>query len=168
MTPLEERAVLPFYLKMMGLNATSADSPTNGGLWTSLVRAGRTTDTFDVKWLLNVGAWRPVVMGAWFSLRFSATQVGIELRRAMQHSAGSLTAPPLATACLLVTGTDSLPELTDYVQTALADGSEKFVSAAIESLGATAPLAITDSHRTSLRAMIDCGVRLRHDLTYDG
>ena len=52
MNPLEERAVLPFYLKMMGLNARSNAA----ALWGELVTAGNALTIADAKWLLNV--WR--------------------------------------------------------------------------------------------------------------
>ena len=72
MTPLEERAVLPFYLEMMGLNALHLSF----GLWPELVTAAKAVTLDDAKWLLRVGAWRPVVMGAWFSVRFPAAEIG--------------------------------------------------------------------------------------------
>lgn len=167
MSPLEERAVLPFYLKMMGLNAIWTDpvAAMDDEARTRLIHIGRSIDLLDVKWLLNVGAWRPVVMGAWFSLRFSATEIGTDLRHAMRASAGSLTAPPLATACVLVVGTTSLPDLEHYVQNDPGqDGSARFVAAAAERLGSKPTAAITDdSYRDRLGEMLDLGTRLQSE-----
>src|SRR3954471_20134945 len=92
MDPVEERLVLPFYLKMMRENAIEGASE----LWGSLVIAGREAELDEVQRLLRLGAWRPVVMGAWFSLRFTADQVGQDLLGAIDRCFGSLAAPPLA------------------------------------------------------------------------
>lgn len=62
MDPLEERLVLPFYLKMMGLNAPHHSA----ALWDGLVTAGRAASLGEVLQLLAPAHWRPVVMGTWF------------------------------------------------------------------------------------------------------
>ena len=161
--------MLPFYLQMMGLNAVRTDPelPSVDDLWPELVPAGRSVDLLDAKWLLNVGAWRPVVMGAWFSLRFSTAEIGVELRRAMERSLGSLTAPPLATACVLVAGVESLPELEHYVRTDPGDdGSAQFVAAAMEHLGALPPTPVSDgAYRERVQEMLTLGIRLLHDMS---
>ena len=170
MNELEQRAVAPFYLKLTGLNAVRR----NGGAQASddtqraeLVVAGRTVDLFDAKWLLNVGAWRPVVMGAWFSLQFDKAEIGTELRQAMRSSAGSLTAPPLATACVLLLGSESLPDLDHYASTDPgSDGSAQFVGAAMQFLGATPPIELfDDSQHARVLEMLRYARRLQCDLT---
>lgn len=60
LSPLETTLVLPFYLKLMRLNATWIGEE----VWDELVVVGPTAALDDVLWLLQVGAWRPVVMGA--------------------------------------------------------------------------------------------------------
>lgn len=165
MNALEERAVVPSYLQMMGLNAVRTDPDmTNGSdLLPELVRVGVELDAYDVKRLLNVGAWRPVVMGAWFSLRFSAAEIGLELRRAMQRSAGSLTARrPLATACVIVTGKESIPDLEHYMRAdPRQDGSADFVAAAIDHLVAEQPRNADGMDAVRLREMVEFAERLR-------
>jgi hypothetical protein len=143
MNPVEERAVQPFYLTMMGLNAiwNDAERATASDIWPELVATGRALDLSDVLPLLTAGHWRPMVMGGWFSLRFAPDDVGRELRQAMHNSAGSLTAPPpLAVACVLIAGKDSLPDLEHYVRADPGrDGSANFVAIAIEHLGGGPP-----------------------------
>ena len=167
MTPLEERAVLPFYLKLMGSNAVeynrgsfADDEP----LWAELIDVGRSVDLLDVKWLLNAGAWRPVVMGAWLSLRFDDEQIGMELRRAMRSSGGDLTAAPLATACVLVAGTEAIPDLEHFASSE-ADGSVHFVAAAIGELTGRRETIIGGREVSDLlRRMLAFGTKLRHEL----
>jgi hypothetical protein len=157
MSQLEGRAVSPFYLQMMGLNACDR-SPE---LWSELVAAGAEVGVDDVRWLLNVSAWRPVLMGAWFSTRFTAAEIGSALRQAMTASQGSLTAPPLAVACAVVAGADALPEMRSYVESDPGrDGSTAFVSAGIEHLGGASPVAVTDRDRRAWAQLLDVANRL--------
>lgn len=108
----EERLVTPFYLQMMNCNALEHAEP----LWADLVRVGQEASLTDVQWQLRRGEWRPMVMGAWFSLGFDADEVGSDLLAAMARSAGAFTAPPLAVACALVLGRDAHEELARYAQ----------------------------------------------------
>ena len=158
MTALEERAVDPFYLKMMRLNALEYSSE----LWPGLVAAASDVTLDDAKWLLRVGAWRPVVMGGWFSVRFPAEDIGEDLRRAMGRSSGSFTAPPLAVACVVVCGTDALPEMGGYVQRDPAqDGSAGFVAAAIEYLDGPLVGTVTDQDRQDFAGLLQVANNLR-------
>jgi hypothetical protein len=158
MNPLEERAVVPFYLEMMGLNAPANVS----ALWDALVVAANALTITDAKWLLNVGAWRPVVMGAWFSTQFPAGHIGSELKRAMGTSQGSLTAPPLAAACAAVVGMDALPAMGEYVETDPGrDGSTRVVAAGIEHLGGSPTVAPRDEDRKAFQDLLHVAVRLR-------
>jgi len=158
MTQLEEWAVSPFYLQMMGLNAHDR-SPE---VWAELVTVGAEVSLDDVTWLLNVGAWRPVVMGAWFSTRFADGEIGPVLRRAMAASQGSLTAPPLAVACAVVAGAGALPEMRSFVESEVGrdDGSMAFVSAGIEHLGGDSVVAVTDDERRAFDQLLDVASRL--------
>ena len=162
MTPLEERAVLPFYLEMMGLNALHLSF----GLWPELVTAAKAVTLDDAKWLLRVGAWRPVVMGAWFSVRFPAAEIGQELRRAMAVSQGSLTAPPLAVACVVVSGIDAVPEMRQYVEADPGqDGSASFVAAGIEHLGGPPVGSVADEDRQAFERLVHVATSLRASVT---
>ena len=98
MSPDEDRLVAPFYLDMMGTNAIEyADAE----LLRSVAALGRDASVVDVVWLLR-GAWRPRVMGAWFSLLHDSDAVTRAVLQSLETSVGSLTAPPLATyaACM--------------------------------------------------------------------
>ncbi len=162
MTPLEERAVSPFYLKMMGLNAID----NSDALWAELVATAQALTLDEAQRLLKVGAWRPVVMGAWFSTSFSAAEIGPDLRRAMATSGGSLTAPPLAAACVAVLGRDALEEMSDYVgRDPGGDGSAQIVAAGIRSLGAEPAVAVTDRDDEAFRQLLVVATRLREALT---
>lgn len=162
MTALEERAVQPFYLKMMGLNAGRHSSE----LWSDLVAEGSRVSLDEVKSLLNVGAWRPVVMGAWFSTRFAGENIGAELSRAMASSQGSLTAPPLAAACAVVLNNDAVLAMSRYVEADPGrDGSAGLVAAGIEHLSGSAPVAVADEDRLAFTQLLDVATRLRASFT---
>jgi hypothetical protein len=161
MTPLERRAVSPFYLKMMGLNAIDNAA----ALWDELVATGRAITLDEATRLLNVGAWRPVVMGAWFGTRFSAEEIGPALKRAMASAQGSLTAPPLAAACVAVLGAAALEEMEQYVRLDPGrDGSAQIVAAGIRLLGGEPAVAITDGDDEAFRQLHDVAARLREAL----
>ena len=162
MTSLEERAVLPFYLKMMRLNALHHAFD----LWPELVTEAKAVTLDDAKWLLGVGAWRPVVMGAWFSVRFPAAEIGQELRRAMTASQGSLTAPPLAVACVVVSGIDAVPEMGQYVEADPGqDGSTGFVAAGIEYLGGPSSGSVADEDRQAFKRLVHVATSLHASVT---
>lgn len=125
---LETRCVLPFYLKMMGLNAMQypVDYP-------SLAAVGQRTSDDEVIRLLR-GAWRPRAMGAWFSVGRRDPDVLKTLLWSLTTSAGSLTAPPLATAAIANAGVRAIDALRGYLETEVAhsDGSGRFIGAALE------------------------------------
>ena len=124
MESVEQRLVTPFYLAMMGLNATEHA----GDRWDDLVRVGRTATVTDVKQLLAGGAWRPVVMGAWLSVAFSPKDLGPDLLLAVTRCQGSFTAPPLSVAAYLVSGEFAM------VEAAAATGAIDRASAIVEVL----------------------------------
>jgi len=159
---IESTFVKPFYLKMMGLNAARwADE-----LWADLTAAGRAVTPSDVSWMLRAGHWRPVVMGAWFSLAVPAETIADDLLSAMAGSRGSLTAPPLAAAATLVIGGDAVAAMTDYLSFVLnsgrQDGSQYEVAAAMEHLGSDPVIDPTDDGRRRFRDVHDVAVRLRN------
>lgn len=158
MDPVEERLALPFYLKMMGTNANrNAEA-----LWDELVSAGGAASLAEVQQLLAPDHWRPVVMGAWFALRFDANEVGSDLLRAMERCQGSLTAPPLAIACALVLGRDAGRTLAGYAERNDArDGSADFVAAVHELFCGTNPASTDVDQRAVVAEMLDVGKRLR-------
>ena len=104
---VESELVKPFYLKMMGLNGLRTSDET----WERLIGACHTITTSEVSWMLRTRLWRPVVMGAWFSLVVPARQIEDDLVASMAQSQGSLTAPPLAGAGTLVAGTAAVPAM---------------------------------------------------------
>jgi hypothetical protein len=156
---LTERYVRPFYLNMMGLNAT-----TSGEDQLEAIRAlGRTLDAEVVIQLLR-GGWRPRVMGAWFALFHSPSVVGQEVPRSLETSAGGLTAPPLATVASHLMGPVAVSALQVYAATeeASRDGSGQFIAAAIKHLGsAVGGGTVGDEHRARFAAMLAVAERLR-------
>ena len=155
-SPRETTFVLPFYLSMMRTNATAVGER----LWDDLVVVGRTATVDDVLWLLRVGAWRPVVMGAWLSLRFDRGQVGAAVSHALQESAGSLTAPPLAVAAVTILETDAVTPLR--LSRARSDGpSVPVLDAALEALGSDAVSEVNEQGRLVFSELYAVGTRLR-------
>lgn len=161
MNEIESTFVKPFYLKMMGLSALHrADE-----LWASLTVASRSVTESNVRWMLQAENWRPVVMGAWFSLAVPAESVMDDLLTAMSESKGSLTAPPLSAAATLVAGSSAVPAMVSYINFIMdpgrRDGSQHVVAAAIEHLGSNPVIAPTDEGHRTFRDLHDLAVRLR-------
>lgn len=128
---LEKRCVVPFYLKMMGLNAL------NSTVQFRALRkvAAKTTDE-EVAALLAAD-WRSRVMGAWFACG-RAERVADELLSSLETSAGTLTAPPLAAAAVHGLRERAVPALSAYLRNDLEQGwgSAAFIAAALELLDA--------------------------------
>jgi hypothetical protein len=93
LSALERRCVVPFYLTMMRLNALSYDVP-----FDTLREVTRQTTDEEVAQLLG-SPWRPRVMGAWLASG-RTPRLEAALLKSLETSAGSLTAPPLATVAL--------------------------------------------------------------------
>lgn len=163
MNKIEVDLVKPFYLDMMGLNGLRIMDE----LWVSMIAAGRTVTVSEVSWMLGTGHWRPVVMGAWFSVAVPAESVRDDLLAAMSQSQGSLTAPPLAAAATVVAGPAAVPAMIAYIDFIMAptrrDGSEDVVAAAVEYLGAESPLAPTDRGRLAFHDIHGVAMRLQED-----
>jgi hypothetical protein len=155
----EARLVAPFYLRMMGTNAIQyADDE----LLHSVAAVGRDASVVDVVWLLR-GEWRPRVMGAWFSLLQDSDAVTRAVLQSLETSAGSLTAPPLAVAAVLLAKHEAQSSLTQYLaQDVLHDwGSAAFVGAAIEHVGGRAPMELSDRDRSGFEQLHEVGKALR-------
>lgn len=90
---LEQRCVVPFYRKMMGLNALRQDS-----MLGAVRDVARETTDSEVAELLALH-WCPRVMGAWLASG-RAPRVEAALLRSLETAHGSLTAPPLVAVAL--------------------------------------------------------------------
>ena len=101
--------VQPFYLKMMRLNAIQYGI----GLTAEIATVSRSASAWDIVYLLR-SAWRERVMGAWLALRKDDPLVVAAVLHALGTSQGSLDAPPLATAAVVLAGAEALPELERY------------------------------------------------------
>jgi len=150
-SPDEDRLVAPFYLEMMGTNAIQyADAERLG----SVVTVGRDVPVVDVVWLLR-GAWRPRVMGAWFSLLHASEAMTRAVLQSLETSRGSLTAPPLAVAAVLLADHEAEGALAAYVAEDVLHGwgSAAFVSAAMDHLGLRVPMELSHRHRRDFQQM---------------
>lgn len=135
-------------------------------MWENLVRAGRGCGLAEVKQLLTPDHWRPVVMGSWFSLKFSRDQIGDDLRSAISLCRGSLTAPPLSVAAAVVIGKGAVPALSDYIDRdhERQYGAAGFVAAVVSELGVKPALSPEDRDSSALASMLDVAHRLRSAL----
>jgi hypothetical protein len=160
LSPVELAFVKPFYLKMMRSKALIVPDD----LWDQVVDAGRVVTVADVNFMLRSENWRPVLMGAWFSLAPVGSIVD-DLIAAMSASRGSLTAPPLAAAATLLAGAAAVPAMMNYIDFITdprrRDGSEAVVAAAVEHLGRDAAITVTDHARTMFVDLYNVASRLR-------
>ena len=158
----EDRFVAPFYLAMMGTNAIEhADAD----LLRRVVAVGRDASVRDVVWLLR-GEWRPRVMGAWFSLLHDGEAVTRAVLQSLETSRGSLTAPPLAVAAVLLADHEAESALAAYVAEDVLHGwgSAAFVSAAMDHLGLRVPMELSHRHRRDFQQLHAIGKAVRdHD-----
>jgi hypothetical protein len=106
---LADRFVRPWYLKMMRLNACEYGQ----ALAAEISRAGRQADDDILVRLLRSG-WRERVMGAWMAVTRDSERVTKEVLTQLERSHGSLDAPPLATASVVLAGPMSMPALVRY------------------------------------------------------
>lgn len=147
---------MPFYLTMMDLNALSNDIP-----FGTLREVAQETTDDEIAELLASG-WRPRVMGAWLASG-RARRLEAPLLKSLETSAGSLTAPPLATVALHGLGAKAVPSLKAYLRLDLEHGwgSASFVAAILERLDATpAGVAIDDRHRSAVDGMLAVSRRI--------
>jgi hypothetical protein len=95
-------------------------------------------------------------MGAWFSLLHDDETVTRAVLRSLETSAGSLTAPPLAVAAVLLADPEAAKgALAEYlVQDVLHEwGSAGFVGAAMEHLAGRVHMEPSDRDRSSFEQM---------------
>ncbi len=162
-SPLVERCVEPFYLRMMRLNAME-DGP---ALVDDIAAVGHSVTANDVVTLLR-SAWRERVMGAWLATTHDVPIVRTALLQSLESSAGSLSSPPLATVAVLLCGPESLDSLRRYRTADLANewGAVGFIDAAIEYLGeplnpdSDAPRSRPED-RSNLASLLAVAERLR-------
>jgi hypothetical protein len=155
--------VAPFYLQMMRTNAVR-QSPQ---LLAEIVETTRSAESSTVIALL-AGSWRPQVMGAWLSVRFTDAAVTSALLRSLATSSGSLTSPPLAAAAVLVAGPGAMNALVQYYEADVAGqwGASGWIAAAAEHLeqnhGATNRLPTADPNaRQTFEALLSIARQLR-------
>jgi hypothetical protein len=144
--------VKPFYLGMMGLNGIRADADR-----IAAIRAAGASVSVDEVYDLLRSEWRPRVMGAWYALLQEPHLVADELGQSMATSAGTLTAPPLATVTALLLGEAALPSLQAYATAAAANsylGGDGFVAAAMEHVGGAGLVEPTEQDREYLTMML--------------
>lgn len=154
-----DRLVTPFYLDMMGTNALlRADAE----LLRDVVTVGRDASVEAVVSLLR-GEWRARVVGAWFSLLHDSDDVRQAVLRSLGTSSGSLTAPPLAVAAVLLADREAESALAEYVAQDVAHGwgSAAFVSAAMDHLGDRAPVDVSQRDRNDFGQMLAIGRAVR-------
>jgi hypothetical protein len=155
--------VAPFYLKMMRLNPTTM---TDGELFRAIAEVGRLATADEVISLVR-SAWRERVMGGWYSLAHQDDHVAAAVLRAIETSHGSLDFPPLATAAVVLVGSDQRPTATaiaTYLTNDIAGewGAAGFAAAALETLGyPTALHSANENDRSDLARMLDLAYRLR-------
>lgn len=155
---VDDRCVKPFYLKMMGFNALTCEEEV-----LRLIRqVGAGLDAGAVVKLLR-GEWRPRVMGAWYALLHDTHEVRQALLYSLETSAGTLTAPALATAAIALAGIEAVPSLTAYAAADVSHqyGAAGFIAAAVERLGGAAEWsAPTDQDRDNVARMQAVATRL--------
>jgi hypothetical protein len=154
-----DRLVMPFYLRMMAANALENDD----AFLRRVVQVGRSASSGDVVALLR-GPWRATVMGAWLAVFQRNQEVSAVVLEALRASLGRLTAPPLATVAVLLSGPSAIPALEAYLREDVENGwgSADFVAAALQRLGATMPnVQPTDAGHQEFSAMLHLAERLR-------
>ena len=160
LSTVEQAFVKPFYLKMLRSNALILSDD----LWSQIVDAGRVVTVADVSSMLRSGTWRPVLMGAWFSLAVPTASIVDDLIAAMSASRGSLTAPPLSAASTLLAGAAAVPAMMNYIHyitdPRIRDGSEALVAAAVEQLGEDPGISVTDHARQSFNDLCNVASQL--------
>lgn len=154
-----DKLVLPFYMRMMATNALQNSE----AFLRRIVQAGRSASTSDVVALLR-DPWRATVMGAWLAIFHDDGEVREVVLEALRASLGSLTAPPLATVAVLLSGPSAIPALQAYMREDVENrwGSVDFVSAALHRLGSTiATPHPTDAGVQKFGAMLSLAERLQ-------
>jgi hypothetical protein len=103
-------------------------------------------------------------MGAWLAIFHDEREVREVVLEALRASLGRLTAPPLATVAVLLSGPSAIPALQAYMREDVENrwGSVDFVSAALHRLGLTmATPQPTDVGVQEFGAMLSLAERLQ-------
>jgi hypothetical protein len=108
---LAARYVTPFYLHMMRVNAVQCGP----ALLDDIASVGADALASDVIGLLRLG-WRERVMGAWYAVGVGGPDVTAAVLEALRTSGGSLDAPPLATAAVVLAGPAALDTVSRHRQ----------------------------------------------------
>lgn len=167
--PLDDvakRYVAPYYLKMMGTNASRASEV----LLTDVAEASRRVAAADVLRLLRSGGWRERVMGAWYATQIGGPEVTAAVLQAVRTSRGALDAPALATAAIILAGADAIEALEHYFAADQAGqwGAAGLIAAAADHLREHAQASSTlptpsPADTEAFRQLIDVTRRLRSD-----
>lgn len=160
---LDQRCVVPYYLKMMATNAVEHGF----GLIDEIVTVGQSISDEDVIVLLH-SARRPRVMGAWFAPLHDREGVRSALLGSLESSSGRLTSPPLAAVASVMCGVDALASLRTYRAADVAHqwGAAPFIDATIERLSSPSVLDFDEflarpSDRAGLDELVGLTERLR-------
>ena len=158
MRSLEERYVEPFFLRMMGTGALAAGAPSPA----EIVETCRPVTPADVVTLLRM-SWRPMVMGAWLSVRHDDPAVGDAAVAALRACAGSLSAPPLAVAVVARGGPHALEALYAYHARDLAGrlGAAGVVAAAVRHLRGDVVPAPSAESTAVFRGLLSVAAEIR-------
>ena len=155
-----EQLVKPYYLQMMRLNALQYADDLVGALRLT----GRTVSSGEVVELLG-RFWRERVMGAWFSLLCDDDELVLAaVLQALRTSFGSLDAPPLIVAAVVLGGSASAPAIEHYLRRDVEQnwGASGFARAACDALdGQTTDEPVTTSDRADFEALLKIAQRLR-------
>ncbi|MCU1420927.1 MAG: hypothetical protein JWN36_578 [Microbacteriaceae bacterium] len=151
---MRETYVLPFYQQ---LPRNSAE------LIPSIAAVGRNAPLGDILELLGSG-WRPRQVGAWLSLVRDEPEILPAVLESLRTSLGSLTAPELAVAAVLLGGERAVSALLAY-QTAEDErnyGTVGAVSAALEYVGAVSRRGpATESDRAQFAEYLEVAEQIR-------
>jgi hypothetical protein len=163
LSPVVERCVTPFYLRMMGLNAMEYGP----ALVDDIAAVAQSVTADDVVTLLR-SAWRERVMGAWLATIHDTPLVRTAVLQSLESCLGALTSPPLATVGVLQCGPESRNSLRLYRIADLANewGAVGFIDAAIEYLEEPPSPDSDESHlrpedRSNLASLLAIAERLR-------
>lgn len=101
---LREVYVAPFYLAMMGMNATTADR----ALLDEVRERAREISPRNIARLLY-SDWRPRVMGGWYAVAAPTAELGEVVLQSLRSSTGALTAPVLLVTTLDYVASGAVP-----------------------------------------------------------
>jgi len=130
----------------------------------SVAAVGRGAPFQDIVEMLR-SPWRTRQVAAWFSVVRDEPEILPAVLGSLRTSFGSLTAPALAAAAVLLGGERAIPALLDYqaAETERNFAVSGAVSAALEYVGATSPRgAASDSARSEFRRHLDVANEIRN------